>query len=107
MSRGWRRSDLVYGEQVKIPRTLFASSEPNLVSTNYIGETDTGVIIYCTFKPSIKTVSECSNYKIFISWSSIWCGQIKLLRQNGDQIFAKRQDGMPVAINQYKGGYQF
>lgn len=106
MSRGWRKSNLVYGESVRIPKELFITAEnavKRLLSASYIGETDTGIMIDCVFKPSIRAIApEHFHYKVFITWASIWDGSVKVYRSDGEQVHAYRQKGLPLAIGQYR-----
>lgn len=89
----WQKSDLIYGEQVKIPNKLFVSSEAHkrLISANYVGENDNGIMIDCVFKPAVNTMTpETFHYRMFINWASISCGDVHVLRMDGEMVRAKR-----------------
>lgn len=111
MSRGWEKSNLIFGEELKIPKALFIEPDKaikRLESVNYVGENKFGIMIDCVFRSSFATSSPKGfHYRMMINWASIWCGHIKIHRKDGEQVFARRKKGEPVAIGQYKGGYQF
>ena len=102
--RTWQKSNLNVGETVKIPIELFiepTKAEKRLVSTTYIGETDKGLIMDCSFMPGIHTNDKSKwHYKLFIDWASIWCGHVKVMRTNGEMLKARREKGLPLAPGQ-------
>ena len=106
MSKTWEKSNLEYGEELRIPDSLMISTEAKLISAVFVGETDSGVMIDCTFRPSFRATG-IPHYRMMINWASMWCGHVKLFRKNGEQIFARRVKGSPVDIGQYRGGYDF
>ena len=101
MSRGWQRNGMTVGEEVRIPATMFItglSATERLISTKYIGEVDTGIMVECKFKPSCRTNNpEGYCYRMMIPWASIWCGHVKIYREDDTQIMAKRMPGRPIA----------
>ena len=111
MSMGWEKSNLVYGEELKVPVSIFVEPEKagkRLVSANYVGENDAGIMIDFVFRPATNSIApESFHYRRMVNWASIWAGHVKISRKDGEQIFAKREKGLPVAIGQYRGGYQF
>ena len=104
MSSGWRRSDLVVGETLMTPPELYI--EPNkapkrLESATYVGENESGIFIDFKFKPSIRALNPDSyHYRMMINWASIWSGQVKVYRTNGEPVKAYRQKGQVLALGQ-------
>lgn len=94
--RLWQRSDLVVGEELKVYGPVFQQYEEakkNLISAKFIGENDNGIFIEFTFKPNVVNPFGCTNdkkYKTMINWNSIYCGHVKVIRTNGENIYAKR-----------------
>lgn len=101
MSRGWQRSGMTVGEEVRIPATMFItglSATERLISTKYVGDVDTGIMIDCKFKPApITTNPESYGYRIMIPWASIWCGQVHVYREDDSEVVARRMPGRPLA----------
>ena len=102
--RTWQKSNLKVGESVKIPIELFIEpikAVPRLIVTTYIGETDNGIMVDCSFQPGIHTNDKSKwHYKVFIDWASIWCGHVRVMRTNGELIKARRAKGLPLAPGQ-------
>lgn len=100
MSKGWERSRIPIGTRVRIPDSLFVEptkAKERLVSATIVGETDSGLIIDCVFRPGIlSTNKEGNHYKITLNWASIWCGQLRVYFENGEMLRAYREVGMPV-----------
>jgi len=100
MSRGWENSRLTIGEELRIPSALFIEPDKainRLVSTKYVGESDSGILVECAFKSGTSpNISRIHQYKIFINWASIWCGQVKVYTESGQPVRAYREQGMPV-----------
>ena len=106
MSRGWQRSGLKIGEEVRINESMLvagATAMERLESSTYIGESSTGLLIDCKFTPCIRTNNpENSHYKMFIPWASLWCGSVRLYREDSTQIEARRMTGRPTAYEVMK-----
>lgn len=94
MSKGWQRSGLKVGEEIRIPTDLFVTGKQaleRLVSATYIGEVSAGLLVSCKFKPGLRnTISNEVGYRIMIPWASIYCGQVKVYRDDSTSIIAKR-----------------
>lgn len=93
MSRGWQRSNLKAGDEVRISSSLLVAGDiaaEKLVSTTYLGESSTGLLLDCEF-------AKHQHYKMFISWASMWCGNTKIYRADSTLIEAKRLPGRPLA----------
>jgi len=100
MSRNWQRSNLRAGEELRISTSLFIGGDSvyeRIESITYLGESDTGILVDCTFKPSIRKMKS-PHYKLFINWASIWCGHIKVYSGDGSLIVAKRKPGQPIGF---------
>lgn len=96
MNKGWLKSGLILGEEIRIPISLFTTSidtiEERLKSVNYVGETDSGIMLDCRFQPGVATKNPDSwHYRMMINWATIWCGQLKLYRKDGTMIRARRK----------------
>ena len=95
MSRGWINSGLEVGTELKMDKNLF--QEPRdavkrIVSCTYVGETPSGIIVDCKFKPAVGSKEpESYHYKININWANIYCGDVKICLKNGSRIVAKRE----------------
>lgn len=104
MSKNWEKSNLVVGETLVIPKELFVEPEKaskRLETATYIGETDAGIFVEFQFMPGIFPKNkEYWRYKRMINWSSIWCGQVKVKRANGEMVRARRAIGEPLAPGQ-------
>lgn len=97
------KSELQYGEEVKIPRELFVSESAKqgkrLISSKYIGENGSGIIVDCRFVPAFDTKNADSfHYKVMINWASIWCGHHKVFRADGTPVRARRYPYLPQCI---------
>jgi len=89
MSRCWYKSDLVIGEKLRVPSSLFVEGEKaaqRLRYVEYIGETNTGMWIDCHFEPSLNVPEDKAHYKIMINWASIYCGHVNIYRENGSAV---------------------
>jgi len=100
MSRGWQKSGLVYGEKLRVPSLLFVEgirAQDRLQGAYYIGESETGIYIDCVFTPGVCTMDTSSwHYRMMIPWASIWCGHIKLYRDDDSMVNARRARGARV-----------
>lgn len=100
MSRNWQRSNLRAGEELRISPSLFIGGNlayERIESITYLGESETGILVDCTFKPSIKKMKS-PHYKLFINWASIWSGHVKVYSGDGSLIVAKRMPGQPIGF---------
>ena len=89
--KDWLPSDLMKDELLQIPKELFiepSKAIQNLLYTKYIGETDAGIMVECGFRPSVGQ-TEPATYRMFLNWASIFCGHIKVYRQDGSLLRAK------------------
>ena len=89
----WKRSNLKYGDEVKLPDSVFVCSGKRLLSSRYIGETTAGLLIELSFLPPYES-EEIDSYifRTFINWPSIYCGALKLYDGQGKEIKAVRQE---------------
>lgn len=100
MSRGWDISRLTVGTRVRIPRDLFiepTKAVDRLISATFIGEYDAGILLDCRFQSSFNAINPNANhYRMMINWASIWCGHVRIYTEDGQQIKAYRQPGVPT-----------
>lgn len=95
MSRGWKRTDLVMGEDLVLPDEYFevpAEARKRIVYCVYAGETDTGIIVEVQFKAGIGSEDPLSSWRVeyFASFASIYSGQIKIYRRDRTLVRAER-----------------
>ena len=95
MDDRWLSSDLVIGEELRIPVSLFVSGESaaeRLISAKFVGETPSGIMIECNFRPGVlASEPDKWRYRMMINWATIWCGQRKIYRSNGTTVRANRR----------------
>ena len=90
--RRWKHSQLSVGQRVIIPPTLLATNETkNLLFTEYIGETEHGLLLELHFKEGMLSNDHGSwKYCRFIDWNSIYIGQVMLRNSSGELIRAEK-----------------
>ena len=86
------KTDIYLGEEVRLPEKCFVSfNRSRLISTRCIGRTKTGLLFESYFQPAFGTEEPDKwNYKQFISYASIYCGDIHIMRRDGTQVKATR-----------------
>ena len=90
--KGWQRSGLTMGEKLIIPSRLFiepTKAVDRLISTTYVGETDAGLMVECTFIPPVGHTKP-SHYRMMLNWASIYCGAVHVQKEDGSTIYARR-----------------
>lgn len=104
MSRGWEKSGIAIGTEVRLPASMFiepSKAPQRLISATIYGENESGLIVDCKFIPSFQTINpNASHYKMFLTWASIWCGHIKVYTEDGEMIRAYREEGCPLSDSQ-------
>ena len=87
----WKKSKLHKGDRVKVPANLFVTnSNSRLVRAEYEDETSQGILLKCMFEPGPCTTEPTWFYRTFVSWASIFCGDIKLQTEKGESVIAER-----------------
>ena len=91
MSKGYA-TDIYIGEEVRLPdKCLESGNSSRLISATCVGHTKTGILFNLKFIPSFGTEEPDKwNYKRFISYASIYCGDIQIIRKDGTQVKATR-----------------
>lgn len=94
MMNVWQKSNLNIGDELTISRSLFIEpqkAKKRLVAVYYIGETENGIMVDCSFRPPVKTDNpELYHYKMMINWSSIYCGHVIVLGPDGTMVRTRR-----------------
>ena len=96
MNRGWKKSGLYIGEELKFPEEFFESHDAKyrLLSARFVQETDNGILIEFEFLALLGN-NEKIKYKSFIDWSKIWSG-MKIQRVDGTLVRAERIEDHPA-----------
>jgi hypothetical protein len=86
------KTDIYLGEEVRLPEKLFVTlNRSRLISTRCIGRTKTGLLFESYFQPAFGTEEpDRWKYKQFITYASIYCGDIHIIRRDGTQVKALR-----------------
>lgn len=87
----WKRSNLSKGARVKIQEDLLVTHNgKRFIKASYEGETKYGLILRFFFEPGPCTDDTKWWYDTFISWPSLYCGDVKLQTETGKTIRAER-----------------
>lgn len=87
----WKKSKLHSGDRVRVPESLFIThNSSKFIKAEYMDETSQGIRLRFFFEPG--PCSEMTDwwYDTFISWSSIYCGSVKLKTYDGNDVKAER-----------------
>lgn len=94
MMNVWQKSNLNLGDELAISSSLFIEpqkAKQRLIAVYYIGETEHGILVDCSFRPSIGTNNPAQyHYKMMINWSSIYCGHVTVLGPDGTMVRTRR-----------------
>lgn len=97
MSKGWKHSDLIMGEDLSLPKEIFETGDNvlknnRIIYSRYIGETDTGIMVEVQFRPSFASEEPLSAWAVqyFISFASVYCGDVKIYRRDRTLVRAER-----------------
>lgn len=90
----WEKSGLKAGDRVRIPEKMLISGESKrFIKAEYEDETKRGLMLKFYFEAGLSfddEVKENTWYRVFISWESIYCGEIRLKDMQGHDIKAVR-----------------
>ena len=87
----WDKSNLHKGDRIKIQETLLITGDPkNFLRAEYVDETKYGIRLRFFFKPGPCTEEPKWWYDYFVSWPSIYCGDVRLQTEDGESIHAKK-----------------
>lgn len=91
MSKNYK-TDIYIGEEVRLPDKCFVTSDRSrLISTRCIAHTKTGLLFESKFQPAWGTEEPDKwHYKQFVSYASIYCGDVHIIRRDGTQVKASR-----------------
>jgi hypothetical protein len=107
MSRGWKPTDLVMGEDLVLPDEFF---EMPRVARNrieycvYAGETDTCIIVEIRYKKGFCSEDSGLTVQKFIEFASIWCGDVKIYRQDRTLLKVERENPLDMTVH---NGYRW
>ena len=101
MSRGWKPTDLVMGEDLVLPDEFFVMpkvARQRMEYCVYAGETETGIIVEVQYKPSIFTTDPLESFRVqkFIDFGAIYSGQVKIYRRDRTLVKAERKNDLIV-----------
>lgn len=86
----WKRSNLHKGERIRIQESLLTVNGDRFTKAVVDGETDYGIRLNLFFEPGPLTEENTWNYKVFIDWPAIYCGDVKLMTYDGKDVKAER-----------------
>ena len=94
MNKKWKNSGLEIGTRVKISNDVFvepSKATKRLQYVEYIGETNSGIILNCVFKPAFGARDPKDyQYRLHVNWANIYCGDTKIQLADGSLLRAKR-----------------
>lgn len=98
MSKGWKRTDLIMGEDLMLSPDFFETGDNvyrnhRIEYQRYVGETETGIIVEVQFKPGWSSEDPIESWRVqkFINFASIYCGDAKVYRQDRTLVRAERK----------------
>ncbi len=103
MSRCWKHSDLIYGEDLILPDDFFevpATARERMLYCRYYGETETGIIIEIQYKKGFCSEEPLSSWRVqkFIDFGAIYCGQVKIYRRDKSLVTVEQVDSSESRI---------
>lgn len=97
MSRGWKHSELKYGEELIIPAQMLVSNTTRLKKATYVGENSTCIHIRLDFEKPFCSDEEHWGYTRSVDWAAIYCGHVKLISKDSGEIHAYRRNDITVS----------
>lgn len=88
----WKPCYMIKDEPVTIPMDLLIEPEKakdRLVEAVYLGNFPNGILVEVRFRKSFGAKHR-NNYKLFINWQSIWCGNVHIKDSFGNDLRAER-----------------
>ena len=87
----WERSGLRKGDRVKIQESMLVTRDgKRFERAEYVGETKFGLILKFFFEPGPLSEDTSWNYRVFVDWSALYSGDVKLQTADGRVIKANR-----------------
>lgn len=90
----WKSCYLMKDEEITIPMSLLIEPEKakeRFVSAKYLRDYPHGILVEVRFRKGFGAKYR-NNYKLFINWQSIWCGNVKIKDSFGNELRAERGD---------------
>lgn len=96
MSRGWKPTDLITGEDLILPDNLFEMpnvARRRMIYCMYYYETETGIVVEIQYQPPYGSIEPIESFRVekFISFASIYCGDVKIYRADKTQVRVERK----------------
>lgn len=109
MSRGWKVTDLVMGEDLILPDEFFVMpkvARQRMIYCIYAGETETGIIVEVQYKPPLFTTDPLESFRVqkFIDFGAIYCGEVKIYRRDRTLVKAERKNPLDMTVH---NGYRW
>lgn len=92
MSKGWKHSNLRYGEEIIIPNQLVVANASRLKSARYIGENSSCIHLALEFEAPSSSEEPHWGYTRSVDWAAIYSGQVKLISKEKGEIHAYRRN---------------
>lgn len=108
MSKGWKRTDLVMGEDLTLPDEMFSLPKvvrPRIEYCVYAGETETGIIVEIKYKKTIG--NNGATVQKFIDFAAIWSGKVKIYRRGRIPVTVERKNPLDMAVKMKSGGCRY
>lgn len=103
MSRIWKHTDLVYGEDLVLPDEFFevpAVARQRMLYCRYFGETENGIIVEIQYKSGIGSEDPLSGWRVqkFISFGQIYCGEVRIYRRDRTTVYVERAEKIDTRV---------
>ena len=82
----WAASGLVKGDRVLTNLAYNSGSTPQYVE--YVEDTPSGIVLKTHWRKPTLSRDDKWDYNVFVSWSSIYCGHVKIKVEGGDYVKA-------------------
>lgn len=86
----WQKSNLKPGQRMKIQEKMFVVTGDRFIKAEYMQDTPHGILLRFFFEPGPCTEDKKWYYDFFISWVSLFCGDVKLQTEDGKDVRAIR-----------------
>ena len=87
----WKPAYMIKGEQLTIPMSLLVEPEKakeRFVDATFVEGYRNGILVEVRFRKGIGANYK-NNYKLFINWPSVWCGNVKVKDSFGNNVKAE------------------
>lgn len=94
MINQWNKSNLHRGDKIRVSESMLVTGNgKRFIRAEYFDETSNGIILRFFFEPGPCTEDKKWDYDTFVSWQSLYCGDVKLKTLDGNDIRAERLYG--------------